>query len=176
MQRIAVLASLLGALALGCGSDPVSPAATGGTTGTGGAGGTTGGSSATGGSGGSGLTAPVCERPSFADDSLPKVTVGEITAIVLELDAAPVVEAPVTVCGVDLCSDLRKTNQDGEASVFLPSAVTKPAFKYGDGLLHGELALLLPDAEDGLGRLKQLIAGNELELAVEQLASLLGQP
>jgi hypothetical protein len=54
------------------------------------------------------------------------------------------------VCGVDLCSDLRETDQDGAVAVHLPSPVTKPAFKFGDGLLHGELALLLPEAEDGL--------------------------
>jgi hypothetical protein len=34
--------------------------------------------------------------------------------------------------------------------VFLPSAVTKPRSSTANGLLHGELALLLPDAEDGL--------------------------
>jgi hypothetical protein len=93
---------------------------------------------------------PMCERPGFADDSWPKVTVGEVTATVLDLDGEPVVAAPVTVCGVDLCSDLRETDQDGAVAVHLPSPVTKPAFKFGDGLLHGELALLLPEAEDGL--------------------------
>jgi hypothetical protein len=94
--------------------------------------------------------APSCERPSFADDSIPKVTVGEVTALVLDLDEEPVVDVPITVCGVDLCSDLRETDQDGAAAVHLPSPVTKPAFKYGDGLRYGELALLLPEAEDGL--------------------------
>jgi hypothetical protein len=48
-----------------------------------------------------------------------------------------------------VCSNLEHTDTDGVAVVNLRSAVTKPALKFGDGLAHAELAILLEDAEAG---------------------------
>jgi hypothetical protein len=145
MQRIAVLASLLGALALGCGSDPVSPAATGGTTGTGGAGGHHGRLERDGRLRWLRSHRDRCvSARASPDDSLPKVTVGEITAIVLELDAAPVVEAPVTVCGVD---SLQRSAQDqsGRRGFRVPTERRhQTAFKYGERLAAWRARALAP--------------------------------
>lgn len=143
MRRVRAVAPLFAALALACGSDPVTTPAAGGSGGSGG-------SSGKGGSGGSGMPAPQCERPSFADESVPQVTVGKVTATVVDLDEAPVAATPIMVCGVDLCSDLGETDRNGEAAVRFTSPVRKPAFKYGDGLLYGELAILLPETEDDI--------------------------
>lgn len=176
MPHHRVIAPLFGVLALAslaCSSEPVGSGtggaggsgATAGTAGIAGAnrggnGGTGGGNglggtscSIEGGAGGEGGDVPsgpaTCDATSYADASIPSVMVGKVTITVHETDGAPVVGTPVTVCGVDVCSNLEHTDPDGSASVKLTSAVTKPALKFGDGLAYAELAVLLDDAADG---------------------------
>jgi hypothetical protein len=103
------------------------------------------------GAGGNTVAPATCAPgPSYADASLPQVNVGPVVATVLDLDGSPVPDMPVTVCGVDLCSNLERTDEDGAVGVNLQSPVTKPAFKYGDGLTHAELALLFPPTTERL--------------------------
>jgi len=120
MDRLGLALPLAGALALGCGSDPLTRAPT-----------------------------PVtCAAPSYADPSLESQTIGRVTLFVYDLDGAPVFDTPVTVCGVDVCSNIQHTDDYGKAVVTLSSPLTKPALKYGDGLEHAELALLLEHDAD----------------------------
>ena len=171
MLRFRVTAPLLGVIALACSSEGVSPGAAGaggggGTAGDagvaganrGGAGGTAGGGaglagtscSADGGEGGNVDGPASCEIPSYPDATLASVMVGKVTITVHDTDGVLVVGTPVTVCGVDVCSHLEHTDTDGVAVVNLMSAVKKPALKFGDGLVHAELAILLDDAEAGV--------------------------
>ena len=167
MPHLRVIAPLLGVLAFACSSEsPVASGNAGGSGGTAGsaglaglAGANRGGNAGLGGSscsaeGGEGGNVAsdgpaTCDIPSYADASIPSVRVGKVTITVHDTDGAPVVDTPVTVCGVDVCSSLEHTDTDGVAVVSLTSAVTKPALKFGDGLVHAELAVLLADATDG---------------------------
>ncbi len=176
MLRFRVTAPLFGVIALACSSEAVTPGAAGGAGGSGGtagnaglggashggSGGTVGSGSggtglagtscsAEGGEGGSGENAgpATCDTPSYADASLASGMVGKVTVTVHDTDGAPIVDTPVTVCGVDVCSNLEHTDEDGVAVVDLRSAVTKPALKFGDGLTYAELAILLDHAEAG---------------------------
>jgi len=174
MLHFRVTAPLLGVIALACSSEAVNPGASGGAGGSagtagnagraganrGGGGGTAGGGtggaglggntcSAEGGEGGARTEPASCEIPSYADATLASTMVGKVTIAVHDTDGAPVVDAPVTVCGVDVCSNLEHTDTDGVAVVNLRSAVTKPALKFGDGLAYAELAILLDHAEAG---------------------------
>lgn len=174
MLRFRVTAPLLGVIALACSSEAVTPGATGGAGGSGGTAGNAGlagtnhGGTADGGRGGAGLggttcsneggeggdfasSGPVtCDMPSYADSSLASVMVGKVTVTVHDIDGASVAGTPVTVCGVDVCSRIEHTDTDGVAVVNLNSAVRKPALKFGDGLAHAELAILLHDTEGGV--------------------------
>ena len=125
MRRFGLAVPLAGALALGCGSDPAtSPAAP---------------------------TPVTCEEPSYADPALEPQTIGKVALFVYDLDEAPVQGAPVTVCGIDVCSNLEHTDDYGKAVVTLSSPLTKPALKFGDALEHAELAILLDhDADSAL--------------------------
>ncbi|HSU40898.1 MAG TPA: hypothetical protein VLJ38_15065 [Polyangiaceae bacterium] len=174
MLRFRVTAPLLGVIALACSSEGVSPGAagaggSGGTTGDagvaganrGGGGGTAGSGrggagvdgttcSAQAGEGGNGDGPASCDMPSYADATVASVMVGKVTITVHDTDGMPVVGTPVTVCGVDVCSHLEHADTEGVAVVNLMSAVKKPALKFGDGLVHAELAILLEDAEAGV--------------------------
>jgi hypothetical protein len=169
MLRFRVTAPLIGVLALACSSEAVSPRAgnaggSGGTAGSaGGAGTHRGGTAGAGGDAGTGSPTcsadageagdvggpAACDAPSYADATLPSVMVGKVTITVHDTNGAPVVDTPVTVCGIDVCSNLEHTDSDGVAVVNLRSAVTKPALKFGDGLAYAELAILLDDAAGG---------------------------
>jgi hypothetical protein len=168
MQRFGVTASLLAALALACSSETAMPPAAagaggGGTTGAAGTTGTAGHAGRAGAGGSAGLASmnceagnggatdgpATCDMPSFADPTLESVSVGKVTIAVHDTDGAVVVGTPVTVCGVDVCSQLEHTDSDGVAVVTLDSTVTKPALKFGDGLEYAELAILLDQPENG---------------------------
>jgi hypothetical protein len=128
MQLRSLAAALFGVLAFACGSDPIHstppPASS---------------------------AEPVtCDEPTYADATLMGGETGTVTLTVHDPDGAAVVGTPVTVCGVNVCSDIKHTDMDGTTSVpAISAAVIKPALKFGDALTYAELAILLDDPAKG---------------------------
>jgi hypothetical protein len=89
------------------------------------------------------------DGPNYATDLTPE-DVGTVSATLLADGVTPAADVLVTVCGVDVCSRPAHSDADGEVSVTFDTPVSKPAFKYGDGLVYGEFALPLEDAAEGL--------------------------
>jgi hypothetical protein len=89
------------------------------------------------------------EGPNYYDETLPKQEVGALGARLLADGVEPAGDVLVFLCGVDVCSQPAFSDESGEVSVAFRTPVTKPAFKYGDGLEYAELALLIDDAESG---------------------------
>jgi hypothetical protein len=126
-SRVALVACAL--LALGCGSDPVENPP---------------------------VTEPVpveCEDgPGYRDESVTPGHLGGVRAVVLDADGAPVEEGLlVQVCGVNVGTNLcinGEVGANGAVSVAADFDFPKPAFKYGDGLLYGKLALLVSVPSD----------------------------
>jgi hypothetical protein len=71
--------------------------------------------------------------------------VGSVEATVQDLAGNAPSGLLVQVCGLDLCIN-GETDQSGYAAVSVGDSMLLPAFKYGDGLRYGKLALLLSDA------------------------------
>jgi hypothetical protein len=93
----------------------------------------------------------VCDDgPNYANHELEPEDVGTVSARLLADGEAPAANVLVTVCGVDVCSRPEHSGADGHVAVTFTSPVTKPAFKYGDGLVYGTFALLLEDAAAGV--------------------------
>jgi hypothetical protein len=148
---LVALALTLGAAA--CSSSSSSPASTGATattstSGAGGATGGTGGGSNAGGSGGgqtgtgggSGGALPSCAGPGHSTNPA-KQDVGKVTVNLVDLDGAPAAGVEVYVCGIDLCTDPKKTDANGSAALDATGLpMKKAAFKFGDGWQWGKFA------------------------------------
>jgi hypothetical protein len=130
---------LFGAVALlGCSSTDPSD----GNTSTGGS--SSGGVGSTGGNNGTGGTAPRCDAgPGYAEDSAPQ-QVDAVSAKLVDLDEEPLSFEFVQVCGTDICIQ-GKATQSGSVSVGPRQAITKPAFKFGEGKVSPRFARLLPN-------------------------------
>ncbi|MCC6214999.1 MAG: hypothetical protein IT376_09030 [Polyangiaceae bacterium] len=134
-----------------CGGDDAAAgaAASGGSGGavlTGGTGGTAASGGAGGASGAAG-SAPECPGPGYGEPQTPR-RVGLVTATVVEVGGAPIVDQLVLVCGLASCFN-GTTGGDGAVGVRANENMLKPAFKFGDGLTHALLARPLPaGAED----------------------------
>jgi hypothetical protein len=150
-------------LLAGCGSDPAtssapqagaggsSAAGHSGTSAIGGSGDASalGGSENSGGAAGDGDVEPAaCEAgPGYVDLSYPESSVGEVTLTVLTADDAPASDALVEVCGINVCTRPKYTDEHGTVDVSVESPTQKPALKVGDAFVYGELAVLFePDA------------------------------
>lgn len=138
--------------ALGCASSkPLTPndAAAGmGGTGNAGVGGGDGGSA-----GRAGITA--CPAPGYSSASAP-VVIDEVDAQLVDAQGAPTANVKVQVCGLDACF-YGTSNAAGKTSVVPASALTSPAFKYGDGFGFARLAIALDSsAKQDLGQLVAL--------------------
>lgn len=169
MNRVTILVWLVAGALIGCSSDGDSNASSGGAggsgaagsagTGAGGAGGSTssGGSagSNSGGAGGAGGSNPECAAgPGYATNPSP-VRVDQVTATILDLNAAPVSGLLTQVCGTDFCVN-GKTDDAGAVvtcqsggQICTPGIspgqeLTHPAFKYGAGLRYVKFAYPLP--------------------------------
>jgi hypothetical protein len=129
MQRLGLALPLAGALVLGCGSDPVRTPP--------------------------GATEPLpvtCMDPAgYADQdpSFPPLDVGAVKATILTTNEDPAVDAMLEVCGVNVCTKPVFADSDGNAAVFVDSPTQKPALKYGDALVYGEVAVLFDASPDG---------------------------
>jgi hypothetical protein len=149
LARVSLIASIAW-VSLACGSDPVDDPANGGSGGTGAVSGGTAGRGGASGRGGSGGEPVTCEEgPNYYEEGLPKQELGIVEATLLSDGDDPAFDVPVYLCGVDVCSPPGFSDEAGDVSVRFATPVTKPAFKYGDGLVHAELAILL-EGDDGV--------------------------
>lgn len=124
----------------GAGGDP-STSSSGGTGGTGGA---------AGGSGGSGAGNVVeCEGPGYGGNEQ-EVNVGIVKAIVLDQNGSPAAQAPVQVCGTDICK-YGTTSDSGSVTVIVNGPLKAPAFKYGDGITYAKLAVAVAAGDTDYG-------------------------
>ncbi|MEO7037760.1 MAG: hypothetical protein ABI548_27585 [Polyangiaceae bacterium] len=105
---------------------------------------------------GKSTTAPLaCSAPGYAVDAAP-VKIDEVDAIVNDGHAVGLAELPVQVCGIDQCFN-GTSGKDGKTVVAPHTALTRPAFKYGDGFEYAELAVPLGvDATQDLGPVQAL--------------------
>jgi hypothetical protein len=91
---------------------------------------------------------PECEAPDVEPSAADPQFVGSVSATVLDVDGEPLPSDPlVQVCGLDVCVNA-ETGSEGTVSVGVAQDIRLPAFKYGDGLTSGKLALLLPSPTD----------------------------
>jgi hypothetical protein len=140
MKRSSVAAPLCCVLALACGSDPVSgaPAPSSGMPAP------------------SSSTpdmmppAPACDEPDFGDESLPELSVGQVSVTLHDPDGAPIVKQPTYVCGAYVCGSPAWTDEEGSAGPSLETPAIKPALKVGDSVTYPELAILIDEPRAGL--------------------------
>jgi hypothetical protein len=94
------------------------------------------------------------EGPGYADADVQARYVGPVRARIVDLEGeAPSVDILTQVCGVNFGTNVcifGSVEADGSVRVPTDHEIPKPAFKYGDGLVYGKLALLLPEPSDAL--------------------------
>jgi hypothetical protein len=90
------------------------------------------------------------EAPGYVDLDYPALTIGEVTVSVRTSDDAPAANALVEVCGIDVCTRPKYTDERGDVNVSVEAPTKKPALKYGDAFTYGELALLFEGGENGM--------------------------
>lgn len=86
---------------------------------------------------------PVCEVP-IVNQTHEPVPFAKLTATVIDETGAPVSKLLTQACGLDVCLN-GETNTKGETTIAGDHAISKLAFKYGDGLYYAQVALLLPE-------------------------------
>jgi hypothetical protein len=93
------------------------------------------------------------DGPGYRDETVMPGHLGGVRALVLDADGGPVDEGVlVQVCGVNVGTNLCVNDEvDADGSVNVPTDYDfpKPAFKYGDGLRFGKLAILIDVPSDG---------------------------
>jgi hypothetical protein len=89
--------------------------------------------------------AAACVAPGYHVDST-AITINEVQALLHDPSGAAVSNLSVQVCGTDQCFN-GSTNASGKTDVTPRTALTLPAFKYGDGFDFAELAIMLGSAK-----------------------------
>jgi hypothetical protein len=97
----------------------------------------------------------VCdEGPGYADPNVEAQYVGPLRARIVDLEGEPPAADILTqVCGVNFGTNVciyGRVEADGSVRVPTEHDIPQPAFKYGDGLVYGKLAILLPAPSDAL--------------------------
>jgi hypothetical protein len=91
-----------------------------------------------------------CEDgPGYVDPSYPALHVGEVTAHLQTTDDEPAADVLVEVCGINVCTRPKYTDESGDVSVSVDTPTQKPAVKFGDAYRYGEVALLFDGDEGG---------------------------
>jgi hypothetical protein len=94
------------------------------------------------------------EGAGYADPNVEAQYVGPLRARIVDLDGEPPAADILTqVCGVNFGTNVciyGSVEADGAVRVPTDNDIPKPAFKYGDGLVYGKLAVLLPELSDAL--------------------------
>jgi hypothetical protein len=113
--------------------------------------------------------APVCASgPGFAESVEPR-QIDSVSALLVDLDGAPIGNEVVQVCGTDVCIQGR-TSANGGVTIAAKSPIRKAAFKFGEGKLSARFAWLLPEAtEVDLGTVRS-VRLPELDTAVPIVA------
>jgi hypothetical protein len=70
-------------------------------------------------------------------------TTANVVAAVVDETGAPAGDVVTYVCGINLCSDPKKTDVGGKVSITSTLSFKGPAFRYGDGVTYAELAVPL---------------------------------
>jgi hypothetical protein len=93
------------------------------------------------------------DGPGYRDETVVPGHLGGVEAVVLDETGTPVDEGLlVQVCGVNVGANLcvnGEVGPGGAVNVATDFDFPKPAFKYGDGLAFGKLALLIDVPSDG---------------------------
>ncbi len=139
MKRLGVAAALCCVLVLACGSEPVNGAPAPAPSST---------MPAPSSSGPDMMPpGPACDEPDFEDESLPKLSVGQVSVTLQDPSGAPLVGQPTYVCGAYVCGSPSWTDEEGSAGPSLSTPAIKPALKVGDSVAYPELAILIDEPE-----------------------------
>ena len=135
-RSIVALFGLTLSLASGCGDSSSSSGTGAGGTGTGGSGGDGAGASGAAGAGAAGAGgSPECEEPPAQPGPVTQVPVGTVNVTVEDELGAPVVDEPLLLCGVDLCSIPVNSDAMGQATLTSPAAtLDRPLLKPNNSL------------------------------------------
>jgi hypothetical protein len=140
MKRLGIAAPLGCVLLLACGSDPVN--------------GTPAPSSTMPAPSSSGPDmmppGPTCDEPDFEDESLPKLSVGQVSVTLHDPSGAAIVGQPTYVCGAYVCGSPSWTDEEGSGGPSLNTPAIKPALKVGDSVAYPELAILIDEPQAGM--------------------------
>lgn len=143
MKRSGVAAMLAGVLVLACGSDPVTGASPAPST-----------SSTTPAPSSSApdMMPPghTCDEPDYGDESLAKLSVGQVSVTLHNPDGSPIVGQPTYVCGAYVCGSPSWTDEEGSGGPSLDTPAIKPALKFGDAVAYPELAILIDEPQHGM--------------------------
>jgi hypothetical protein len=69
-----------------------------------------------------------------------------VTAKIVDETGAAVAAQPVSICGIDICSDVGMTAADGTASVMTDLSEKKASFLFGDAIGYAQFAIPLTQA------------------------------
>jgi hypothetical protein len=94
------------------------------------------------------------EAPGYADPDVEARYVGPLRARIVDLVGnPPATDIQTQVCGVNFGTNVciyGSVEPDGAVRVPTDHDIPQAAFKYGDGLVYGKLAILLPEPADSL--------------------------
>jgi hypothetical protein len=142
MKRLGIAASVCCVLVLACGSDPVngSPSPAPSST------------MPAPSSSGPDMMPPgvTCDEPDFEDESLPKLSVGQVSVTLHDPSGAPIAGQPTYVCGAYVCGSPSWTDEEGSGGPSLDTPAIKPALKVGDAVAYPELAILIDHPQKGM--------------------------
>jgi hypothetical protein len=120
-----------------------------------------------GGSGGADDPGPSCAGPGYRGEVAPQ-RVETVEATVVDPQGSPIANQQVQLCGLDICL-FGTTDANGHVVVDAGGRMMqKPAFKFGDGVLHARLASPLPADQPSIVFPAPLVAARFPELSAGQ--------
>jgi hypothetical protein len=155
-RRLAVSAAascmLLAAAACGGGGNTGAGGGTSGTTGTTSHSTTTLGTGGSTGTGGTGGVGPTCDDAPGYGGAGTALTVASGTAVITDLQGAPVKQNHIELCGTNICFT-GQTSDAGSVTVSPNASMKKPTWKFGDAKTYARLAVPITQATTDLGTL-----------------------
>ncbi len=126
-------------------------ASTGGGSSSGGGSASTGGGTAATGGGAVDRDAGFCNPAATYGGGEVGAVPGAVTATIVDQLGAPVASQPIYLCGLDICSDPKTTDAQGNASISTTLSEKRAAFKFGDTLAYAEFAIPVATSMMALG-------------------------